>query len=72
MGKIKAELNTVALITRKNVSSNFLDSLMETLHYFASEAKVVKDMSCHGTKGTYLLNECLSVYAHEELKDEIR
>ena len=29
---VKAELNVVALIARKNISLNFLDSLLETLH----------------------------------------
>ena len=31
--RIIAELNTVALVARKNLSFKFLDQLMETLHF---------------------------------------
>ena len=64
---IKAELNVVALIARKNVSFNFLDSLLQTLHGIAGDSKAVKGMTRNRTKGTYLLTECLAVYAHEQL-----
>ena len=69
---IKAELNTVALIARKNIPFNALDQLMETLHHIADDSKSVKDMTCNRTKGTYLLIECLSVYAHENLVESIK
>ena len=64
---VKAELNVVALIVRKNVSFTFLDSLLETLHGVANDSKAIQDMTCNRTKGTYLLTECLGVYSHETL-----
>ena len=64
---VKAELNVVALIVRKNVSFNFLDSLLETLHGVANDSKAIQGMACNRTKGTYLLTECLGVYSHETL-----
>lgn len=69
---VKAELNVVALIARKNISLNFLDSLVNTLHGIADDSKGIKDMSCNRTKGTYLLTECLSQYAHEKLVEELK
>lgn len=69
---IKAELNTVALIARKNIPFNVLDQLTATLHHIADDSKSVKDMTCNRTKGTYLLTECLSVYAHENLVGNIK
>ena len=68
---IKAELNTVALIARKNISFNVLDQLLSTLHYIADDSPTIKDMTCGRTKGTYLLTECLSVNAHENLVQSI-
>ena len=70
--KVKAELNSVALIARRNVSFNFLDHLMETLHSIADDSKTIKKMSCNRSKGTYLLTDCLSPYAHKKLFEEIR
>ena len=35
---IKAKLNTVALIARKNISFNVLDQLLSTLHYIADDS----------------------------------
>ena len=64
---IKAELNVVALIARKYISLNFLDSLVETLHGTANDSKAVKNMTCNHTKGTYLLTKCLAQYAHDKL-----
>lgn len=69
---MKAELNVVALIARKNISFNFLDSLVATLHGIADDSKGIKGMSCNRTKGTYLLTECLAQYAHEKLVDDLR
>ncbi|CAM1331742.1 Uncharacterised protein r2_g4065 [Pycnogonum litorale] len=69
---IKAELNVVALIARKNISFNFLDSLVSTLHGIANDSKAIKGMSCNRTKGTYLLTECLAVYAHEMLVADLK
>ena len=69
---IKAELNVVALIAQKNVSFNFLDSLLQTLHGIAEDSKAVKAMTCNRTKGTYLLTECLAVYAHEQLVADLK
>ena len=37
---------------------------METMHFIANDAKAVEDMLCNRTKGTYLIDECLSVYSH--------
>eukprot|EP00795_Rhopilema_esculentum_P005760 gene5760-11035_t len=65
--KMAAELNTVALIARRNISFNFLDHLLPTLHFIADDSRAIKDMTCNRTKGTYLLTECLSVDAHERL-----
>lgn len=62
----------VALIARKNVSLNFLDSLVAALHGIADDSKGIKGMSCNRTKGTYLLTECLSQYAHEELVENLK
>lgn len=47
---IKAELNTVALIARKNIPFNVLDQLMETSHHVADDSKSVRDMTCNRTK----------------------
>ena len=69
---IKAELNFVALIARKNISFNFLDSLVSTLHGIANDSKGIKGMTCNRTKGTYLLTECLSVYSHEMLVADLK
>uniref|UniRef100_UPI00358E6B22 uncharacterized protein isoform X4 n=1 Tax=Myxine glutinosa TaxID=7769 RepID=UPI00358E6B22 len=69
---VKAELNVVALIARKNISLNFLDSLVATLHGIADDSKGIKEMSCNRTKGTYLLTECLSQYAHEKLVEDLK
>ena len=44
---IKAELNIVALIASKNVSFNFLDSLLETLHGIAVDSTAVKGITCN-------------------------
>eukprot|EP00112_Aurelia_sp_Birch-Aquarium-sp1_P014236 Seg306.6 transcript_id=Seg306.6/GoldUCD/mRNA.D3Y31 product="Zinc finger protein 862" protein_id=Seg306.6/GoldUCD/D3Y31 len=70
--KIKAELNAVALVARKNLSFNFLDQLIETLHFVANDSKAIKEMSCNRTKGTYLMNECLALNAHEKLVAEMK
>ena len=64
---VKAELNVVALIVRKNVSFNFLDSLLETLHGVPNDSKAIQDMTCNRTKGNYLHTEYLGVYSHETL-----
>ena len=69
---MKAELNVVALVAQKNVSFNFLDSLLKTLHGLADGSKAVNGMTCNQTKGTYLLTECLSVYAHEQLVADLK
>lgn len=45
---------------------------MNTLHGIADNSKGIKDMSCNRTKGTYLLFECLSQYAHEKLVEELK
>ena len=66
---IKAELNVVA---QKNVSFNFLDSLLQTLHGIADDSKAVKSMTCNRTKGTHLLTESLAVYAHEQLVADLK
>lgn len=71
-GKMKAELNAVALIARRNLSLNLMDHLVDTLHFIADDSKAIKDMKCGRTKGTYLLTECLSVSAHEALVNEIK
>ena len=70
--RIKAELNTVALIARRNLPLNFLDHLMETLHFVAGDSKAIASMTCNRTKGTYLLTKCLAVDAHETLKEEMK
>ena len=62
----------MALIARKNISLNFLDSLVATLHGIADDSKGIKEMSCNRTKGTYLLTECLSQYANEKLVEELK
>ena len=69
---VKAELNVVALIARKNISFHFLDSLVETLHGMANDSKAVKNMTCNRTKGTYLLTECLAPYAHDKLVSDVK
>ncbi|KAK4319067.1 hypothetical protein Pmani_009961 [Petrolisthes manimaculis] len=69
--RIKAELNVVAMIVRKNLSFNCLDDIVNTLHFVADDSKAIKSMTCNRTKGTYLLNECLSPYAHEKLMEEV-
>ena len=50
-------------------SLNFLDHLMETLHFVADDSKPITSMTCNRTKGTYLLTECLAVDAHLTLKE---
>ena len=69
---VKAELNVVALIARKNISFNFLDSLLETLHGIADDSKAIKNMTCNRTKGTYLLTECLAPHAHDLLVTDLQ
>jgi hypothetical protein len=69
---VKAELNVVALIARKNISFNFLDSLLETLHGIADDSKAIKNMTCNRTKGTYLLTECLAPHAHDLLVADLK
>ena len=64
---VKAELNVIARIVRKNVSFNFLDSLLEMLHGVANDSKAIQDITCNRTRGSYLLTECLGVYSHETL-----
>ena len=70
--KVKAELNTVALMARKNIPLRFLDHLLETLHFVADDSKAIRDMKCNRSKGTYLLTECLLTYAHQRLLEGIR
>eukprot|EP00112_Aurelia_sp_Birch-Aquarium-sp1_P018380 Seg4379.2 transcript_id=Seg4379.2/GoldUCD/mRNA.D3Y31 product="hypothetical protein" protein_id=Seg4379.2/GoldUCD/D3Y31 len=69
---IKAELNVVALISRKNISLNFLDSLVLTPHGIANDSKGIKGMTCNRTKGTYLVTECLSVFSHGMLVADLK
>ena len=57
--KMAAELNTVALIARRNILFNFLDHLLPTLHFIADDSRAIKDITCNRTKVTYLLTECL-------------
>ncbi|CAK8684056.1 unnamed protein product [Clavelina lepadiformis] len=71
-GCIKAELNTVALIARRNISFNFMSYMVPTLKHIASDSKAIKDMTCGRTKTTYLLTECLAVDAHERLIQELQ
>ncbi|KAK4307141.1 hypothetical protein Pmani_021100 [Petrolisthes manimaculis] len=47
---VKAELNVVVLIARKNISLNFLDSLVTTLHGIADYSKGIREMTCNPTK----------------------
>ena len=70
-GRIKAELNVVAMMARKNLPFNCLDDMVRTLHFVADDSKAIQSMTCNRTKGTYLLTECLSPYAHEKLMEEI-
>ena len=69
---VKAELNVVVLIARKNISFNFMDSLLETLHEIADDSKAIKNMTCNHTKGTYLLTECLAPHAHDLLVADLK
>ena len=69
--RIKAELNVVAMVARKNLSFNCLDDMVSTLHFVADDSKAINSMTCNRTKGTYLLTECLSPYAHEKLIQEV-
>ncbi|XP_076811997.1 uncharacterized protein LOC143458967 isoform X2 [Clavelina lepadiformis] len=71
-GCIKAELNTVALIARRNISFNFMSYMVPTLKHIASDSKAIKDMTSGRTKTTYLLTECLAVDAHEMLIQELQ
>ncbi|CAK8681372.1 unnamed protein product [Clavelina lepadiformis] len=71
-GCIKAELNTVALIARRNISFNFMSYMVPTLKHIASDSKAIKDMTSGRTKTTYLLTECLAVDAHERLIQELQ
>ena len=70
--RIKAELNTVALLARKNLSFKFLDQLMETLHFVANDSKAISGMTCNATKGTYLMTECLAISAHEFMVEKMK
>ena len=69
---VNAELNTVALIARRNMPFNFLQYLIPTLKHVASDSVAVNDMTCSRTKASYLLNECLAVHAHENLIQELQ
>ena len=69
---IKAELNVVALIARRNVSFSFVTHLLEMLHFVANDSKAVKKMTCSRTKTSYLLTECLAVYAHEDTVKQMK
>ena len=51
---IKAELNTVALVARRNISFHFVPHLLSTLKYSATDSNIVQKMSCGKTKTTYL------------------
>ena len=44
--RVKAELNTVALLARKNLSFNLLNELVETLHCIANDSKGINGMTC--------------------------
>jgi len=70
--RIKAELNTVALVARKTLSFQFLDQLMETLHFVANDSKAINGMTCNATKGTYLMTECLATSAHESIVGKMK
>lgn len=70
--RVCAELNSVALVARKNIALNFLDAYMETLRFISSDSQHLKSMSCNRTKGTYLLTECLSVRAHDDLVSDLK
>jgi len=70
--KVCAELNSVALVARKNIPLNFLDAYMDTLHFISSDSQNLHSMSCNRTKGTYLLTECLSVRAHKDLLIDLK
>ena len=72
LSTIKAELNVVALIARKNISFNFLDSLLETLRGIADDSTAIKNMMCNRTKGTYLLTECLAPHGHALLVAQLK
>ena len=67
---INAELNTVALIARRNVLLDVLYGLLDS--HTQACGKRFKDYTrwtCGRTKTTtYLLTECLAVNAHETLK----
>ena len=62
----------MALIARSNISFNFLDSLLKTLHGIADDSTAVKNMTCNRTKGTYLLTHCLFPYSHECLVNDLK
>ena len=70
--QIKAELNAVALIARRNLSFSFLDHLTKTVHFVADDSKVIRGMTCNRPEGTCLLNECLAVFLHEKLLHDIQ
>ena len=70
--RIKAKLNTVALLARKDLSFKFLDQLMETLHFVANHSKAIDGMTCNATKGTYLMTECLTTSAHESIVEKMK
>ena len=59
-------------MARRSVPLQFLDHLLETLHFVADDSKTIRDMKCNRSKGTYLLTECLSTYAHQRLLEGIR
>ena len=69
--KVKAELNTVALMARRSAPLRFLDHLLKTLHFVVDDSKTIRDMKCNKSKGTYLLTECLSTFAHQKLLEGI-
>lgn len=69
---IKVEFNVLALIARKNISFNFLDSLVSTLNDIVNDSRGIKGVTHNQKKGTYLLTECLSVNSHEMLVADLK
>ena len=70
--RIKVELNTVTLLARKDLSFKFLDQLMETLHFVATDSKAINGMTCNATKGTYLMTERLATSAHKSFVEKMK
>lgn len=68
---VRAELNMVALVARRNIPFSFTDHLLSTLNFACKDSNTIRKMSCNRTKTTYLMTECLSVYAHEKLVSDI-